>query len=172
MLKPCTILAVGLAAFAAAHAPALALPDAAIARIGIPAESLRDGDQVPISVELANRGDSPLPPAPVVLTIDGEPYAEWKPPAQLPPGDSAVWSSVWIARRGSHLIAATADPLADVAEADETNNSGSVTVAVESAPLPSPWPAVFAGGAGLLVGLAAAALARRLRPSSPPAGAP
>jgi hypothetical protein len=83
-----------------------------------------------------------------------------------------VWSSVWIARRGSHLIAATADPLADVAEADETNNSGSVTVAVESAPLPSPWPAVFAGGAGLLVGLAAAALARRLRPSSPPAGAP
>jgi hypothetical protein len=169
MLSLRTIFVVGLAAFAAGQVPAMGLPDAAIARIAIEGANLRDGDRVPITVELANRGDSSLDSAPVVLSIDDEPYAEWKPPAQIPPGKSAVWSLVWIAARGSHLVVAAADPLDDVGESDETNNSGFVNVGVEEARAPSPWPVVLVGGAGLLVGLGAAALVRRLRTSARPA---
>jgi hypothetical protein len=167
MLSLRTIFVVGLAAFAAGQVPAMGLPDAAIARIAIEGANLRDGDRVPITVELANRGDSSLDPAPVVLSIDDEPCAEWKPPAQIPPGKSAVWSLVWVAARGSHLVVAVADPLDDVGESDETNNSGFVNVGVEEARAPSPWPVVLVGGTGLLVGLGAAALVRRLRPPSP-----
>ena len=167
MLRLRTMLAFGLVAFAAGQAPVMALPDAAIARIAIEGADLSDGDRVPIAVELANRGDSPVSPAPVVLSIDDEPYAEWKPPAQIPPGESAVWSLVWIATRGSHLVVAVADPLDDVSESDERNNSAFVNVGVEEAGEPSPWPVVLVGGAGLLVGLGAAALVRRVRPPSP-----
>lgn len=168
MQRAWTIAAVGLAMLTAADTAAWSLPDAAIARITLAGEDLRDGDRVPVSVELANRGDSPLPSAPVVLTIDHEPYAEWRPPAQLSPGNTAVWSLVWTAARGSHLVVAAADPLNDVVESDEGNNSMFINVGVAEAREPSAWPALLVGGAGLLFGFAAAALLRKRRPASPP----
>jgi hypothetical protein len=155
-----------LLAIAALASPAVALPDAAVARIAVGGTDLRDGDRVPVEVELANRGDRPLPPVPVVLNIDDEPYAGWKPSAPIAPGKSAIWSLLWSATRGSHLVVAVADPLNDVAESDETNNSAFVNVGVGDAREPSPWPVAIAGIAALLVGFGAAMMANRLRPSA------
>jgi subtilase family serine protease len=164
MLRRRTSLAFWLPAIALLHGPALALPDAAVARIAVNGANLHDGDRVPVEVELTNRGDSPLPVAPVVLTVDDEPYAEWRPPAPIGPGKSGIWSFIWVANRGSHLIVATADPLNDIAESDESNNSSFVNVGVDQAPEPSPWPVALAGIGAFLVGLGAAVLVNRARP--------
>jgi hypothetical protein len=100
----------------------------------------------------------------VVLSIDDEPYAEWKPSASVAPNTSTVWSLTWTAPRGSHLVVAVADPLNDVTESDEANNSAFVNVGVEDAAEPSPWPVALAGLAALLVGFGAALVVNRLRP--------
>ena len=166
--------ALGLFAVGVLAAPALALPDAAITRITVGGADLRDGDRAPVTVEVANRGDEPLPPAPVVLTIDDETYAEWKPLAQgypaapIAPGTSVIWSLVWVATRGSHLVVATADPLDDVVESDKANNSAFVNVGVGEAGEPSPWPVALIGMAALLVGFGAAVAVNRLWPGPRP----
>ncbi len=161
----CTLV-LALAAVALARGSAAALPDAAIARIAVKGADLHDGDRVPIEVELVNRGDSALPAVPVVVGVDDKPYGEWAPAAPLAPGKSAVWSFTWVAPRGSHLIVATADPLNDVAESDETNNSAFINVGVDTAREPSPWPAAAAGIGAFVVGFCAAAIARRSRPGA------
>jgi hypothetical protein len=166
MVKRLCTLALALAAVAFLCGSAAALPDAAIARIAVKGADLHEGDSVPVEVELVNRGDLPLASAPVVVGIDDKPYGEWTPAAPLAPGKSAVWSFTWVAPRGSHLIVATADPLNDVAESDETNNSAFINVGVDTAREPSPWPAAAAGIGAFLVGFCAAAIARRSRPAA------
>ncbi len=153
--------AIALAAYASRSAT---LPDAVIARIEVRGSNLREGDSVPVRVEVANRGDAPLPPVPVLLVVDDEPYAEWKPTAAISPSKSATWSLTWHATRGSHVLAATVDPLNDVAESDEANNSAFVNVGVEQAAEPTPWRAAAAGVAAIAVGVVTAAAVARLRP--------
>lgn len=158
------VLAVGLVL----AVPALALPDAAIARIDAAGSDLHEGDQVPITVEIVNRGDSPLPPVPVVLNLNEKQYAEWKLPSTLAPGAGATWSLTWPAVRGSVVMLATVDPLNDVIESDESNNSSFISLGVGEARPPSPWPPALAGLGAFLLGLLIAVLFQRLRPRPRP----
>ncbi|MFB3882300.1 MAG: CARDB domain-containing protein [Armatimonadota bacterium] len=166
MLRRICILLPVLIAATCPCSSAAGLPDAAIARLAVKGANLREGDRVQLEVELANRGDAPLPPAPVILSVDDKPFTEWTPPAVLAPGTSALWSFAWVTQRGSHLIMAAADPLNDVAESDETNNSAFINVGVEEAREASPWPAAATGLGAFLVGFALAAVARRTLPRS------
>jgi len=125
--------------------PALALPDAQLLRISAEGADFRQGDRVPLRIEVRNTGDTPLPPLPVTLTVDYEPYAEWKTPPDLPPGHTATWSLTWYATRGSFILQASVDPLNELRESDETNNTTFINIGAAEAPEPSPWPAIIAG---------------------------
>ncbi len=152
-----------------AQASVLALPDAAITGIDLQGTDLRAGDHLPITVQISNQGTSPLAPVPVVLAIDDRQYAEWKLPSTLAPGAAATWELTWTAVRGPHIVLATVDPLNDVAEPNEANNSGFISLGVGTAPEPSPWPAALAGlGAFLLGALGALAIQRFRRASKRP----
>ena len=150
-----------------AYTSALALPDAHLLRMTAKGSDFRGGDRVPMTVEVRSAGDVPLPPVPVTLTVDDRPYAEWKLPSDLAPNQTASWTLTWTATRGSHLIVATVDPLNDVSESDETNNSTFINLGAGEAPEPFPWPPVIAGLLSFLVSAGAAVLLRRLLPSRP-----
>lgn len=140
-----------------------ALPDAAVLGIEVEGSDFRGGDRVPMEVQLVNRGDAVLPPVPVALTVNDEPYAEWKLPAPLEPNETATWSLHWAAVRGSHLIVATVDPLNDVREANEGNNSAFINVGAGKEPEPSPFPVILVGLTAFAAGAAAAGLFQRMR---------
>jgi hypothetical protein len=149
-------LLIAFAALAALGRSAAALPDAVIAGIDITARDIRAGDSVPVAVRVVNRGDTALPPVPVSLSIDDEPYAQWRLPAPLAPGASATWQLTWTAARGSPVIVATADPFNDVVESNEANNSGFLSLGVAGEPEPSPWPVALAGLGAFIFGSAIA----------------
>ncbi len=144
-------------------APVLALPDATITQLRVEGRDYRGGDLVPLDVTVSNRGDGTLPPVPVVLSIDEEPYAEWRTPSPLGPGGTVVWSVEWLAARGSHVMLATVDPLNDVAESNEGNNSAFVSLGVAQEAEPSPWPAALVGLGAFLIGGALTFLFQRIR---------
>jgi hypothetical protein len=148
-------------------ARASALPDATVTQMRAEGRDYRGGDVVPLEITVTNRGDGALPPVPVVLTVDDEPYAEWRLPAAVSPGESTVWSVSWRAARGSHVILATVDPLNDVAELSETNNSGFISLGVEEQPEASPWPAALVGFASFLFGAGLALVIQRVRRGRP-----
>lgn len=134
-------------------APTYALPDAQLLRILAEGGDFREGDRVPLQVEVRNAGDTPLPPLPVTLTVDFQPYTEWQTPPDLPPAQTATWSTTWYATRGSFPFHATVDPFNELRESDETNNTTFINIGAGAAPEPSPWPAITAG----LLSFAAAA---------------
>ncbi len=146
---------------------AFALPDATVTQMRAEGRDYRGGDVVPLEITVANRGDSALAPVPVVLTVDDEPYAEWRIPAMVAPGESIVWSMNWRAARGSHVMLATVDPLNDVAELNEANNSGFISLGVEEEAEPSPWPAALVGFASFLFGVGLALAIQRVRLGRP-----
>ncbi len=145
-----------------------ALPDAAIVRIAATGSDLHEGDQVPISIEVANRGDAPLPPTSVVLSLNDKQYAAWKTPEILSPHATATWSLTWSAVRGSVVMLATIDPLNDVIESDESNNSNFISLGVGEVRPPSPWPPALAGLGAFLLGVIIALAFQRLRPKPRP----
>ena len=162
------LYAVLLAVLILLHAAAwcaFAYPDAQLLRITAEGNELHDGDRVPMRIEIRNLGNDALPPSPVTLTIDDGPYAEWKLPDPLPPNNTAVWPLTWTATRGSHLIVATVDPLNDILESNEANNSAFINLGVAEAQRPFPWPAFAAGLVSFLVAAGAAFLLRRILPS-------
>lgn len=134
-------------------AEVMAAPDAVVAQIAAEATDIEAGQLVPVQVTLANSGSSSLPPVLVVLLIDDQPHAEWKLPAALGPGERVEWPLTWKAERGSHILMAQVDPLNDVAEADERNNSAFLSLGVADQPEPSPWPALLIGLVSLLLGI-------------------
>jgi subtilase family serine protease len=140
---------------------AVALPDAVVVRIAAEATDIEAGQHVPIEVTLANQGTAVLPPVLVVLLIDDRPHAEWKLAEALSPGERAERTLTWTAERGSHIILAQVDPLNDVREADERNNSAFLSLGVAEEPEPSPWPALLVGLASLLLGVLLGLLVRR-----------
>jgi hypothetical protein len=144
-------------------APVFALPDATITQLRVEGRDYRGGDLVPLDVTVSNRGDGTLPPVPVVLAIDEEPYAEWHTPSPAGPGDSVVWSVQWQAARGSHVMLVTVDPLNDVAESNEANNSAFISLGVAQEAEPSPWPAALVGLGAFLVGGALTFFIQRAR---------
>ena len=145
------------------HAPAFALPDAAVTGIDLEGWDFRGGDRLHMTVRVSNQGSSPLPPVPVVLAIDDEHQAEWKTPSALAPGAGAEWDLTWRAVRGSHIVLATVDPLNDVAESNEGNNSGFISLGVGEEREPSPRPAALAGLASFLLAAIAAFGVQRFR---------
>ncbi len=145
-----------------------ALPDAAIARIAAAGSDIREGDQVPITIEVVNRGDAPLPPTPVVLSLNDKHYAEWKTPSTLAPRATVTWSLSWSAVRGSVVMLATVDPLNDVIESDESNNSSFISLGVGEVRPPSPWPPALAGLGTFTLGVVIALTFQRLRPKPRP----
>ena len=136
-----SLAALTLALALPAWASAPALPDAQLLRISAEGGDFRQGDSVPLRIEIQNAGKVPLPPVPVTLTVDYEPYAEWQTPADLPPGPPAPWSLTWNAPRGSFPFVATVDPLNEVLESDETNNTTFINIGAAGPPHPSPQPA-------------------------------
>ena len=152
------------------HLPASALPDAQVVGISAEGEDFREGDRVPLRVEVRNGGDQSLPPVPVALTVAGEPFAEWKLPRELAPGESVTWDLTWTAKRGGYVLVATADPFNDVMEADETNNSTFINLGAAESRREFPWAAAVSGAVAFAVGLAAGFALRRGRPvEGPPA---
>jgi len=163
--------AILLALFAAAifiSVPALALPDAQILPIKAEGSDFRGGDRVPIEIRVRGGGGESLPSLPVSLTVDDEPYAEWKTPADLPRDEIATFSVTWTATRGSHLFVATVDPLNDLTEADETNNSTFINIGAAEPSEPFPWPPAVVGVISFIIGIALALLFRRLLRARPP----
>jgi len=160
-----SFLMVAIALFIAltSQAPAFALADAAVTGIDLEGRDFRGGDLLHMTVRVGNQGSSPLPPVPVVLAIDDEHHAEWRTPSALAPGAGAEWEFTWTAVRGSHVVVATVDPLNDVVESNEANNSGFISLGVAEEPEPSPWPAAFAGLAAFLLGAIAAFAVQRFR---------
>jgi len=140
-----SLAALALALSLPAWASAPALPDAQLLRISAEGGDFRQGDRVPLRIEVRSAGKAPLPPIPVTLTVDYEPYAEWKTPADLPPGQTTTWSLTWNATRGSFPFVATVDPLNEVLESDETNNTTFINIGAAGPPEPSPLPAILAG---------------------------
>ena len=145
------------------QALAFALPDAAVTGIDLEGRDFHGGDMLHMTVRVSNQGSSPLPPVPVVLAIDDEHQAEWRTPSALAPGAGAEWKLTWTAVRGSHVVVATVDPLNDVVESDEGNNSGFISLGVAEEPEPSPWPAALAGFAAFLLAAIAAFGVQRFR---------
>ncbi len=164
---PALIAATLLMALAAA--PSLALPDAELARISVHGSSFDDGDLVPIEIEVRSVGADVLPPVPVVLLVNERTYAEWRLPRALAPGESALWDLTWPAVRGGHVLTAVVDPLNDVYESNELNNSAFINLGVGDRPPPFPWGALLAGALGLIGGVVLGLLLRRLRPPAGPA---
>lgn len=142
---------------------ASALSDAAVTGIDLQGGEFRGGDLLRMTVRVSNQGSSTLPPVPVVLAVDKEHYAEWKTPSALAPGAGAEWKLTWKAVRGSHIVVATVDPLNDVVESNEANNSGFISLGVGEEPDPSPWPAALAGLASFLVAATVALAVQRFR---------
>jgi len=145
------------------HAPAFALPDAAVTGIDLEGRDFHGGDVLHMTVRVSNQGSSPLPPVPVVLAVDDEHQAEWRTPSALAPGAGAEWDLTWRAVRGSHVIVAAVDPLNDVVESNEANNSGFISLGVGEEPGPSPYPAALAGLASFLLAAIAAFGVQRFR---------
>jgi len=163
MRKPwtCSSLLFALALAFLSATPASALPDAQLLRISARGADFRGGARVRLELEIRPSGDAPLPSVPVTLTIDDEPYAEWKTPAGLPPQQTATWSLVWHARRGSFLFVAFVDPLNEVTEPDEVNNSVFINIGAGAAPEPSPWAAILAGLCAFVFAVVASFLFKR-----------
>ena len=147
---------------------ALALPDARIVRVGAEGSNLCAGDRVPLTVEIRNAGDEPLPPVPVTLNVNDKPYAEWKLPNAVGPNKAVVWSLIWRAAAGSHLVVATVDPLNEVVESNEANNSGFINLGVTEPGTVFPWSAFVYGVASFLIAAGTAFVLRWLgrRPPS------
>lgn len=165
MIRRALTVAVAILALAPlAQDGALALPDARLTSISAEGMDLHEGDRVPLTIEVRNSGDAPLPPVPVSLSIDEVAYSEWRMPGELAPHESVTWELTWVATRGGHLLSATVDPLNDVVESDETNNSTFINVgaAERERSLRLSVPAV--GVLAFLVGAGAAVLLRRRRP--------
>jgi|GEM_PF-1562333 len=140
---------------------AFGLPDAVVERIVAEGGDLRAGDRLPLTVHISNRGPEPLPAVPVALMVDGVAVTDTRLGEALAPGEITTGSLTWTATRGAHVIAARVDPLNDIPESDERNNIAYISLGVEAAPEPSPWPPILAGGAAFGVGGLAAFLARR-----------
>jgi hypothetical protein len=145
-----------------AAAGAAALPDAQIAAISARGADFREGDRVQLVVEVRNGGDATLPTVPVALRVDESAYAEWILPRELAPDQSSKWEATWIATRGGHVFAVTVDPLNDVVESDETNNSSFISFGAGDERRPVPWPLILIGAVALAVGVALGGLFRRV----------
>jgi hypothetical protein len=170
MPKHAAILLALFASTTLASVPALAIPDAQMLSMKAQGSDFRGGDRVPIEIRIRSSADVPLPSLPVTLTIDDDPYAEWKTPHDLPRDQIATWSLTWTATRGSHLFVASVDPLNDLLEADEANNSTFINIGVAEPPEPFPWPPTIAGLASFAVGAALALIIRRVLRARPPPG--
>lgn len=143
--QPLFVAAIALFIALNSSALAYALPDAAVTGIDVAGRDFSQGDLLRMTVRIENQGSSSLPPVPVSIAIDGEHLAEWRASSDLAPGARAEWELTWSARRGSYVVSATADPLNDIAESNETNNVGFISIGVAEEPEPSPWPAALAG---------------------------
>lgn len=165
MIRRALPVAVAILVLAASfQEAALALPDARLTSISAEGMDLHEGDRVPLTIQVRNSGDAPLPPVPVSLSIDEVPYSEWRMPGELAPHESVTWELTWVATRGGHLLSATVDPLNDVAESDETNNSTFINVGAAARERSLPLSVPTVGALAFLVGAGAAVLLRRRRP--------
>lgn len=145
------------------HSPGLALPDAVVIGIDAAGQDFREGDVLKMTVRVKNQGSSPLAPVPVAAAIGDEHRAEWVTPGTLDPGAVVEWEFAWTSVRGSYVVVAAVDPLNDVAESDEANNSGFISLGVAEKPDPSPWPAALAGLGSFLAAAAAGIAIQRYR---------
>jgi len=141
---------------------AVALPDAQVVRVGAEGSNLCAGDRVPLSIEIRNVGDEPLPPVPVTVTVNDKRYAEWRLPEALRPQEAATWSLAWRAAAGSHLVVATVDPLNEVVEANEGNNSGFVNLGAAEPGTVFPRLAFTVGVVSFLIAAGGGVVLRRM----------
>jgi len=165
------LVMVGIGSLCLSAPSAIASPDAVLDRIVAEGSDLREGDSLHLSVYVSNRGKETLPPVPVSLMVDDDTFADIRLDKALSPGETTSWSLSWTATRGSHVIAARVDPLNDIPESNERNNTGYISLGVGAAREPSPWPPILAGLAAFGIGAIAAFLAKRsIFSPRPPAG--
>ena len=93
----------------------------------------RQGEKVVISATIANDGEAAAPATTTELRLDDDTVLGSVETPPIAVGSSATVSVSWDTRavKGEHIITATADAAAVVAESNEANNTGTLTVTIQ-----------------------------------------
>lgn len=114
------------------------LPDLTVAFKTVPSELVED-ETYTIEVEVSNIGEEDAGAFSVALEADGVTIGSVDV-RKLAAGSSKALQFSWTPEEaGTYTLKATVDPLDEVVESDETNNTAQVTVTVEKKPVPFPW---------------------------------
>lgn len=96
-------------------------------------KAARDGDKVTITATVANAGNSSSISSRTEFVLDGSTVLGTVDTPSITAGGSRLVSVQWDTRgvKGDHVITITADRAASVAESNEANNGGRLTVTVQ-----------------------------------------
>jgi subtilase family serine protease len=112
-------------------------PDLVIETISLAPADPVPGDNVTITVKLGNQGKDKVLAPKLSLSVDGSPVGEAEA-EEIEIGGIASLDFSWIATAGQHDIVAYADISKQITESNETNNSRTRTVSIESPPVQVP----------------------------------
>jgi CARDB protein len=108
-------------------------PDLTPTSVTVPAQQVTEGDAVTFSATIGNLGPGEAANAAVRFLIDGVQFGGDRTISSLAAGASAtVASDAWTATPGAHTVMAVVDPGDAIAEIDETNNSASGSLSVQT----------------------------------------
>jgi hypothetical protein len=108
-------------------------PDLTATSVSAPAQPVTDGDSVTFSATIGNLGPGDAANTAVRFLVDGAPVGGDQTIASLAAGTSTTISSnAWTAIAGTHTVEAVVDPGNAVVEIDESNNSASGSVVVQT----------------------------------------
>jgi len=158
---PVGLLLAALAGVALLPADVAAQPDAEVGGISVRGGGFHAGDRVPLTIEIRNTGNAPLPAVPVALMVDHRHYADWNTSRELGPGRSATWRLTYVGGRGMHLLVATVDPFDDAPDANRANNSAFVNLGLGEERPPFAWMTLLLGLVFFAAGAVAGVLLRR-----------
>lgn len=111
----------------------VARPDLVVTGIQASSERVRQGEKVTVTATVANRGNADAGASATEILLDGSQSLGVVETPPVAAGGSTTVSVFWDTRsvKGEHTIRATADSAGAVAESDETNNAGTLTVTVQ-----------------------------------------
>lgn len=111
-------------------------PDLVLAGLTVEAGPLLAGDVAPLTVSFRNAGTRPAENVLLRLSVDGQPLGSDLVFGALAGGQDGSAQVQTRLAGGSHVVLATLDPANTVNESDESNNSASLTVVVQTVDRP------------------------------------